>query len=75
MGGEEDVQSVIFVTNKLQGCVVRHRKYSQYFIVTINGVSVLKTCESPCCTAETNAVLYSSYTSILVLLFSCSLHV
>ena len=53
------------------GAAQEHRKYSQYFIITINGVSVLKTCESPCCTAETNAILYGSYTSIL-LLFSRS---
>ena len=52
--------------------MLQHRKYSQYFMMTINGASVLKTCESPCCTAETNAILYSSYTSTLLLLFSRS---
>ena len=30
------------VQNKLQGYVVQHGEYSQYFIVTINGVLPLK---------------------------------
>ena len=27
-----------YIQNKLQGCIVQHRKYSQYFIIIINGV-------------------------------------
>ena len=26
------------VQNKLQGYIVQHREYSQYFIITINGI-------------------------------------
>ena len=32
----------MYKINKLQGYIVKHREYSQYFIVTINGVSSLK---------------------------------
>ena len=42
VGGEEDVQTVVSVTDKLQGCMVQPMEYSRYFIVTINGGSLLK---------------------------------
>ena len=32
------VQTITYKINKLQGHIVQHRKYSQYFIITINGV-------------------------------------
>ena len=28
----------MYKINKLQGCIVQHRKYSQYLIITLNGV-------------------------------------
>ena len=38
--GEEDqeVQTTMYKINKLQGYTVQHRKHSQYFIITLNGV-------------------------------------
>ena len=27
-----------YIINKLQGCIVQHREYSQYFVVTISGI-------------------------------------
>ena len=32
------VQTTMYKINELQGYIVQHREYSQYFIVTINGV-------------------------------------
>ena len=29
---------VYYKINKLHGCIVQHREYSQYFIIIINGV-------------------------------------
>ena len=36
--GDEEVQTAMYKVNKLQGCIVQHREYSQYFIVTFNRV-------------------------------------
>ena len=37
--GDKEVQTTTYYKiNKLQGYVVQHREYSQYFIITINGV-------------------------------------
>ena len=35
--GDEEVQTTRYKINKLQGCNVQHREYSQYFIITLNG--------------------------------------
>ena len=32
----------MYKISKLQGYIVQHREYSQYFIITINGVQPLK---------------------------------
>ena len=32
----------MYKINNLQGHIVQHREYSQYFIITINGVQPLK---------------------------------
>ena len=36
------VQTIMYKINKLQGHIAQHREYSQYFIVTTNGVEVFK---------------------------------
>ena len=36
--GDEEIQSSMYKINKLQGYCLQHREYSQYFIITINGV-------------------------------------
>ena len=36
--GDEEVQTTMYKINKLQGYIVQHREYSQYFTVTLNGV-------------------------------------
>ena len=39
--GDKEVQNSMYSMykiNKLQGYIVQHREYSQYFIITINGV-------------------------------------
>ena len=33
-----EVQTIMYKINKLQGYIVQHREYSQYFIITLNGV-------------------------------------
>ena len=35
--------TIIYKINKLQGCILQHREYSQYFTVTINKIEPLKT--------------------------------
>ena len=35
--GNQEVQTIIYETNKLQGWIVQHREYNQYFI-HINGI-------------------------------------
>ena len=35
---DEEVQTTMYKINKLQGYIVQHREYSQYFIITRNGV-------------------------------------
>ena len=42
---------------KLQGYIVKHREYSQYFIITLNGVYSIKNIDLLCCTPETNIIL------------------
>ena len=32
------VQTTMYKINKLQGYIAQHREYSQYFIITLNGV-------------------------------------
>ena len=34
--GDEEVQTTMYKINKLQGYIVQHREYSQYFLITIN---------------------------------------
>ena len=36
--GDEEVQTTMYQINKLQGYIVQHREYSQYFIITLKGV-------------------------------------
>ena len=36
--GDQEVQTTMYKINKLQGYILQHREYSQYFIITINGV-------------------------------------
>ena len=31
-------QIILYKINKIQGYIVQHREYSQYFIITINGI-------------------------------------
>ena len=42
--------------NQIQGCNTEHRKYSQYFIITSNGIKSTKIL-SLCCTSKTNIIL------------------
>ena len=42
-----------------------HREYSQYFVMTINGICNFKI-EPLCCTLETHIVLQINYTSIMI---------
>ena len=37
-GWDEKVQTIAYKINKLQGYIVQHREYSQYFIKNFNGV-------------------------------------
>ena len=48
------VQTILYKINELQGYIVKHREYSQYFIMTINGVY----CESLCCTSVTLTIVH-----------------
>ena len=34
----EEVQTTMYKMNNLQGYSVQHREYSQYFMITLNGV-------------------------------------
>ena len=36
--GDEEIQNTMCKINKLQGYIIQHREYSQYFIITLNGV-------------------------------------
>ena len=36
--GNSEVQTTMYKINKLQGYIVQHRKYIQYFIITLTGV-------------------------------------
>ena len=36
--GAQEVQITRYKINRLQGCNVQHREYSQYFITTLYGV-------------------------------------
>ena len=36
--GRGEGQSTMYKINKLQGYIVQHREYSQYIIITINGL-------------------------------------
>ena len=46
--------------NSKRGYIVQQREYSQYFIITINGISALKTVNPTC---VTYIILYSNYAS------------
>ena len=35
---DSDVQTTMYKKHKLQGYIVQHREFSQYFIITLNGV-------------------------------------
>ena len=37
VGGSEE-QTTGYKINTLQGCITQHKRYSQYFIVTLNAV-------------------------------------
>ena len=32
----------MYKTDKVQGYIVKHKEYSQYFVITINGIQILK---------------------------------
>ena len=34
----KEVQTTMYKINKLQGYIVQHREYSQYFIIATNGI-------------------------------------
>ena len=34
--GDEEMQTIMSEVNKLQGYIIQHREYSQYFVITIN---------------------------------------
>jgi len=34
----KEVQTTMYKINKLQGYIIQHREYSQYFIIAINGI-------------------------------------
>ena len=51
--------------NKLQGYIVQHREYSQYFIITINGVQPLKVVYHY---VVWKLILYINYASIFLYL-------
>ena len=53
--GDQEVQTSVYKINKLQGYIVQHRKYSQYFTITLNAVYYTKIL-SLCCTPETNII-------------------
>ena len=36
--GDWEIQTTIYKINKLQEYIVEHREYSQYLIITLNGV-------------------------------------
>ena len=36
------MKTTMYKINKLQGYIVQYREYSQYFIITINGIKPLK---------------------------------
>ena len=36
--GDYEVQTTVDKINKLQGCILQHRGYSQYFLIIINRV-------------------------------------
>ena len=36
--GDLEVQTTRYKINKIQGCIVQQREYSQYCIMTLNGV-------------------------------------
>ena len=40
--GDQEIQTTTYEINKLQGHNAQHREYSQYLIITINGVQPLK---------------------------------
>ena len=40
--GRGSRDTIVYKINKLQGCIVQHREYSQYFIATINKIESLK---------------------------------
>ena len=40
--GDEEIRTTMYKINKLQGYKVQHKEYSQYFIITVNGISSSK---------------------------------
>ena len=48
------VQTILYKIIELQGYIVKHREYSQYFIIAINGVY----CEPLCCTSVTFNIVH-----------------
>lgn len=39
---DQETQTTVYKTNKPQGHIAQHRKYGQYFMITLNGVQPLK---------------------------------
>ena len=36
--GSQEVKTAMYKINKVQGYVVQHKDYSQYFLITLNGI-------------------------------------
>ena len=57
----KEVQTTMYKINNLQGYIAQCRECSQYFIITINGIQLLKLWLL-CCSSETYLILYLNYT-------------
>jgi len=57
----KEVQTTMYKINNLQGYIAQRRECSQYFIITINGIQLLKLWLL-CCSPETYLILYLNYT-------------
>ena len=40
--GDEEIWATMYKIDKIQGYIVQHMEYSQYFIITLNGVQSIK---------------------------------
>ena len=41
--GDKEIQITMHKISKLQGYIVQHREYNQYFIITLNGIPITNT--------------------------------